>query len=272
VETMGEVIQHIFNEDPRYFTVQRGDSVFEISLPQDLNKRFISEGVRQFSQFRVPFVIDSILPRNPAEVAGLQKGDSIVGLAGEETPFSHQFVKKLSELTDSATTISFFRNDELMTLPIVVNKSGKIGIGNRPLANYMQVKREKYGFFEAFPAGFNKGFSVLVNYVKQLRFIFTKEGVSKLGGFGTIGSLFPASWNWSSFWYTTGFLSLILAFMNILPIPALDGGHVLFLLYEIVTRRKPSEKFMEHAQLGGMIILVALLLYANGNDLFRWLF
>jgi regulator of sigma E protease len=112
---------------------------------------------------------------------------------------------------------------------------------------------------------------VLASYVKQLRLIFTKEGMRQVGGFGTIGSLFPASWDWLSFWTTTAFLSLILAFMNILPIPALDGGHVLFLLYEMVTGRKPSEKFLEHAQLIGMILLIALLLYANGNDIFRWL-
>jgi regulator of sigma E protease len=181
-------------------------------------------------------------------------------------------VNELVKHTGEKTTISFYRNGERMSVPVAVNKSGKIGIGNRSPHNYLDIRRHTYGFFEAFPAGMKKGVNILVGYVKQLRLIFTKEGAQKVGGFGTIGSLFPASWDWSSFWYTTGLLSLILAFMNILPIPALDGGHVLFLMYEIVTGRKPSEKFLEHAQLVGMILLLALLIYANGNDIFRWLF
>ena len=116
-----------------------------------------------------------------------------------------------------------------------------------------------------------QGTQTLINYVKQFKFIFSKEGASQLGGFGTIGNLFPSSWNWSIFWNMTAFLSIILAFMNILPIPGLDGGHVMFTLWEIVTRRKPGDKFLERAQMVGMILLFALLIYANGNDLVRWL-
>jgi regulator of sigma E protease len=128
-----------------------------------------------------------------------------------------------------------------------------------------------YGFFEAFPAGINKGVNMLTGYVKQLKLIFTKEGAKQVGGFATIGSLFPSVWNWESFWFTTAFLSIILAFMNILPIPALDGGHVLFLMYEIIAGRKPSDKFMEYAQVTGMVLLFGLLIYANGNDIYRFL-
>ncbi len=272
VKTIKEVPGYVLLEEPRYLTVQRGDSVFELPVPSDLGKRFLSEGVRQFAQYRIPFVVDSIIAGKPAEEAGLQKGDSLVGIGGEDAAFFHEFVNKLLDHTGETTTVSFYRDGELMSLPISVNKSGKIGVAPRSPTNYMEVERRKYGFFEAFPAGVNKSFNVLVNYIKQLGLIFTKEGARQVGGFGTIGSLFPASWDWSSFWYTTGFLSLILAFMNILPIPALDGGHVLFLLYEIVTGRKPSDKFMENAQIIGMILLLTLLLYANGNDLFRWLF
>lgn len=115
------------------------------------------------------------------------------------------------------------------------------------------------------------GWTKMVNYVSSLKLLFSKEGAQSLGGFGTIGSIFPDTWNWVSFWDLTAFLSVILAFMNILPIPALDGGHVMFLLYEIIFRRKPSDKFMERAQLVGMIILIALLLWANGNDIYRWI-
>jgi regulator of sigma E protease len=132
--------------------------------------------------------------------------------------------------------------------------------------------RIQYGFFEALPAGVDKGFNTLSNYIKQLPLIFSKEGAKQIGGFGTMGSLFPSTWDWHSFWDLTALISIILAFMNILPIPALDGGHVMFLLYEIITRRKPSDKFLEYAQITGMILLVALLLYANGNDIFRSFF
>lgn len=272
VNTISDVTNYVLLEDPATFTVQRGDSVFNLPLPEDLGKRLLSEEVRRFAQVRFPFVVDSVVAGMPAEAAGLLKGDSLVAVAGKKAPFFDEFVDELFHHKDDSTTVAFYRNGELMTLPINVNKSGKIGLAPRSPSNYLRVETRKYGFFEAFPAGIKKGTDLLVNYVKQLRLIFTKEGARQVGGFGTIGSLFPASWDWFSFWTTTAFLSIILAFMNILPIPALDGGHVMFLLYEIVARRKPNEKFMEHAQLVGMILLVALLLYANGNDLFRWLF
>ncbi|MBZ4676371.1 MAG: rseP [Anaerophaga sp.] len=271
VETISDVVRYILLEEPDSFTVQRGDSVFRLTVPDGLGQRFLSEGVKQFAQFRIPFVVDSVISGMPAEEAGIKKGDSLVAVGGTEAPFFYEFVAELNKYTGDTTIISLYRNGVLMSLPVLVNKSGKIGIAPRSPSNYLEIKTNKYGFFEAFPAGISRGVSVLVSYVKQLRLIFTREGMRQVGGFGTIGSLFPASWDWLSFWRTTAFLSLILAFMNILPIPALDGGHVLFLLYEMVTGRKPGEKFMEYAQLIGMILLIALLLYANGNDIFRWL-
>ncbi|MGM0377018.1 MAG: RIP metalloprotease RseP [Bacteroidota bacterium] len=272
VETTSDISKHVLLENPKKLTVQRGDSIFDLSLPDELGKRLMSENVQGFARYRVPFVVDSVLPGMPAEKAGLQKGDSLVGVGGKDTPFFHSFVDELLTHTGDTTTVSLYRDGEKMSLSVAVNKSGKIGIGNRDPGRYLDIKRHKYGFFEAFPAGIKKGVNFLVGYVKQLKLIFTKEGARQVGGFGTIGGLFPASWNWQSFWHTTGLLSIILAFMNILPIPALDGGHVMFLMYEIVTGRKPNEKFLEHAQLIGMILLLGLLLYANGNDIYRWLF
>lgn len=140
-----------------------------------------------------------------------------------------------------------------------------------PLRNVLQTKQIEYRFVESFPAGIKYGMNILTSYVRNMKLIFSKEGVKQLGGFGTIATLFPTEWDWLSFWTMTAFLSIILAFMNILPIPALDGGHVLFLLYEIITGRKPSDKFLEHAQVVGMILLLGLLILANGNDIFRWL-
>ncbi len=272
VETVNDIARLILLEDVDHMVVQRNDSVFELPLPHDLSRRFLAEEIRTFAQYRVPFVVDSILPGNPAAEAGLQKGDSLVGIGDVHAPFFHDFVAELLKHTGETVPVSFYRDGTLMTLPVNVNKSGKIGIGNKDVSNFLEIRRVKYGLLEAFPAGVKMGFNILINYVKQLKLVFTREGVRQIGGFGAIGNLFPASWSWASFWYTTAFLSLILAFMNILPIPALDGGHVLFLAYEIVTGRKPSDRFLEYAQIVGMVLLFSLLLYANGNDVFKWLF
>jgi regulator of sigma E protease len=268
-----DIARYLLMEEPDYLTVQRQDSVFNLSVPEGFGQRLLSENATSnFAQFRIPFVVDSVLSDMPASEAGLQKNDSIVAVGGEEASFYHEVVGKIMANINNSTTISFYRNGQLMSLPISINKSGKIGVANHSVFYFLDEQRYEYGFFEAFPVGISKGVNILINYVKQLGLIFTKEGIQQVGGFGMIGSLFPASWNWSVFWYTTGLLSLILAFMNILPIPALDGGHVLFLLYEIVSGRKPSIKFLENAQLMGMILLLTLLIYANGNDIIRYLF
>ena len=150
-----------------------------------------------------------------------------------------------------------------------MSEEGTIGIA---VKNYIPTSKDKYSFFASFPQGVKFGVRTLKGYVSQFKYVFTREGASSLGGFGAIGNFFPALWNWFAFWKMTAFLSIILAFMNILPIPALDGGHVMFLLYEVVTRRKPNEKFMEFAQIAGMLLLFGLLIYANGMDLFRAIF
>jgi regulator of sigma E protease len=137
---------------------------------------------------------------------------------------------------------------------------------------FFKTKKTEYGFFASIPAGINMGWETLTSYTKQLKLIFSKEGAKQLGGFGSIGKMFPKTWDWQIFWSMTALLSVILAFMNILPIPALDGGHVIFLLYEMITRRKPSEQFMEYAQSAGFFILMGLLLFANGNDIFKAIF
>ena len=151
-----------------------------------------------------------------------------------------------------------------------MNDDKKLGIQLQPITEVYEAKVEKYSFFEAIPVGVKQGFETLSGYVSDFKYVFTKEGASSIGGFGTIGSIFPASWNWEAFWNMTAFLSVILAFMNILPIPALDGGPVLFLLFEVIFRRKPSLKLMEYAQTVGMVLLILLLLYANANDIIRF--
>lgn len=259
-------------EEPSEMTVLRSDSVFSLAIPATIKKRLLSEEVRVFASYRYPTVVDSVIPGMPASEAGLMKYDNILSVNGIETSFYNELISELGNQIGKTVEIGVLRGADTLTLSMVVTQDGKIGFGSKSPTEILGYEVVDYGFFEALPAGIAKGTSQLINYIKGLKLIFTREGAKQIGGFGAIGSLFPASWDWHSFWYNTAFLSLILAFMNILPIPALDGGHVLFLLYEIVTRRKPSEKFLEYAQITGMVLLLGLLLYANGNDLFKWIF
>ena len=156
---------------------------------------------------------------------------------------------------------------------MLLSESSKMGVELQIAPSvFFNVKEKKYNFFTSIPRGIEMGVDRLTSYAKSMKLVFTKEGAKSVGGFGAIGDLFPKSWDWIAFWNIAAFLSVALAFMNILPIPALDGGHVLFLLYEVIFRRKPSEKFMEYAQMTGMVLLIALLLYANGMDLVRMVF
>jgi regulator of sigma E protease len=168
--------------------------------------------------------------------------------------------------------LHLIRNGEKIDVPMMAASDGKLGVfPDRSPSMYFEFKTVRYGFFESIPAGISRGFREMGDYLKQFRLIFSKDtkAYESLGGFITIGSIFPAVWDWQSFWNVTAFLSIILAVMNILPIPALDGGHVMFLLFEVVTGRKPSDKFLEYAQIAGMIILFSLLIFANGNDILR---
>lgn len=169
-------------------------------------------------------------------------------------------------------SLTYMRAGVTHTTEMVVDSTFKIGVIACSPYKVMPTVIKKYGFFESFPAGITLGVNTLGGYVNSMKYVFSKEGVKQLGGFGTIGSIFPATWDWHQFWNMTAFLSIILAFMNILPIPALDGGHVLFLLYEIIARRKPSDKFMEYAEMCGIFILFALLIWANFNDIMRFFF
>lgn len=271
IDVTGDITRHLLLSNSKTLTVKRNDSIFIIPIPNDYSKKLLGSGSKAFADLRLPFVIDSIIPKMPAAQAGFKKGDSIVAVDGKPAAFFHQFATLVGEQKGKTITISVYRHNKLLDLKCKVNDKGKVGLGNRDPSRYFTFKKIYYSFWEAFPAGVSKGVNVLVNYVKQLKLIFTKEGVTQIGGFGTMGSLFPTTWDWASFWNLTAIISVILAFMNILPIPALDGGHVIFLLYEMVTGKKPGEKFLENAQIVGMVILFSLLIYANGNDLFKWL-
>jgi regulator of sigma E protease len=161
------------------------------------------------------------------------------------------------------------RNNERITIPMKVNDEGLIGAGNQQPTAYFTFSQERFTFLESIPAGINYGLETLGGYVRSLKLLFSKSGASQIGGFGAIGGLFSPTWDWQVFWNMTAFLSIVLAFMNILPIPALDGGHVVFLLYEMVTGRAPNQRVLEVAQMIGMFLLLGLILFANGNDLFK---
>lgn len=256
-------------------TVLRGGVETVIPIPEDMAQR-VMQDKKGFASYRFPMVVRELgkteSGESPAAVAGLQPGDSIVSINGIVTPSFYEVGEVLAQNKDKDVLVGFYRAGIPQTLTLHTDTAGKMGIYSvSPFDMYQTVTR-KYGFFESFPAGVMLGVNTLKGYVSDMKYVFTKEGASSLGGFGTIGSLFPAEWDWHSFWMKTAFLSIILAFMNILPIPALDGGHVMFLLYEVIARRKPSDKFLEYAQVTGMFLLFALLIYANGNDIFRFFF
>ncbi len=271
VKTISDIARYILLEDTKDLTVVRNDSTIKIPIPEDFDQKILASGVKEFAVFQIPTVIDSVVPKHGAAKAGIMKGDSVVAVNGKPALYFHQFQDEIVSNAGKTISVELIRDTTLWAFDIQVSKKGKIGVGNKQ-PSFIKIKQFKYGFWEAAPAGIKKGFNILIDYVKQLKLIFTKEGVKQIGGFGTIGNLFPATWDWYVFWSNTALISLILAFMNILPIPALDGGHVLFLLYEMVTGRKPSDKFLEHAQIVGMILLFGLLLYANGNDIFKAFF
>ena len=262
--------------DARQVTVRRDGEDVSVYIPENFMERLLADSVR-FASFRYPYFIDSICANRPAALAGLQAGDSIMQLDGKNIAyfdFKEEMLRR--QKADSAShyiTLTYARAGVIDTITFATDSIYEIGAVVRTATNQLlPVVKKEYSFLASFPAGAALGVQTLKGYVGQMKYLFSKEGAKQLGGFGTIGSIFPATWDWHQFWYMTAFLSIILAFMNILPIPALDGGHVLFLIYEIVARRKPSDKFMERAQMVGMFLLFGLLLWANFNDILRFLF
>lgn len=262
--------------DARQVTVLRQGKETSVYIPDNMMDRLLADSAR-FADFRFPFVIDSVAAGHPAALAGLQVGDSITQLNGRNIAyldFKEEMMNR--QKADSASheiTLTYVRHGQTAQMTLLTDSAFNIGV--MPVlqtSRLLPVVEKEYTFFSAIPAGVTLGVNTLKGYVGQMKYLFSKEGAKQLGGFGAIGSIFPATWDWHQFWYMTAFLSIILAFMNILPIPALDGGHVLFLLYEIIARRKPSDAFMERAQMAGMFLLLILMLWANFNDVLRYLF
>lgn len=263
-------------------TVLRDGKETIVSIPNDLMNQLMA-AKSYLAECRIPYVIDSVIPNSGFAQAGMQRNDSIIGINGVSTPAFNDYIEVIENLkkgiqTDSVkadphlAAITYVRAGVVDTVAVQMDSLYRGGSYQYGPDHFFKIIKKDYGFFESFPAGVALGVQTLKGYVGDMKYVFSKEGAKSLGGFGTIGSIFPAQWDWHRFWEMTAFLSIILAFMNILPIPALDGGHVLFLLYEIIARRKPSDKFMEYAQMGGMIILFGLLIVANFNDVLRFFF
>jgi len=258
---------------PETFTVIRSNGKRDIiNFPEDAGVEIIKELKSNAFPF-IPLwlaVIDSVDPNSPAELSGLLKGDEIKSINNQKVITPIAFKEFIESNDVDSISIGVIRNGYDIVLNSGLRQDNSIGISFKNLN--IQPKKLEFNFLESISQGYDFGIYTLTSYVSQMKLIFTKEGVSQLGGFGAIGGLFPATWDWEIFWRNTAFLSIILAFMNMLPIPALDGGHVMFLFYEVVSGRKPNDKFMEYAQITGFMLLMALVLFANGNDLYRYLF
>jgi len=263
----------------------RDGKPMSISLPGDINLLGMLKAEPSFVHPLIPAVVDSVMEGSPASQIGLQKGDKIVGINGKPVDSYNEFTDQLGVLEDMMTdaktqadslkirtaTIVYARGEANDTATITLTPELKLGFFVQTIAGFYEPVTKEYGFFESFPAGIAYGWNVLKGYVGDMKYVFTADGAKSIGGFGAIGSLFPPMWDWYLFWKMTAFLSIILAFMNILPIPALDGGHVLFLIYEMITRRKPSETFMIRAEYFGFGLLILLMVFANLNDILRFL-
>ena len=246
--------------------------------------------IKQQPVFAVPYIpseLDSVAKTGPAASIGLKKGDRLLKLNNHDIEDWGTFNNEIGRLQDVLSTTTSHKDSlkvrtvnltysrkngasvDTITQKVVLTPDLLFGFYQSSLKNYYKPTHDSYGFWDSFPAGIKYGWNVLKGYVGNLKYLFSSEGAKSLGGFGSIGSLFPSTWDWHIFWNMTAFLSIILAFMNILPIPALDGGHVLFLIYEMITRRKPSEQFMIWAEYIGIAIVILLMVVANLNDILR---
>jgi regulator of sigma E protease len=276
-KTIGDAQKQIMIDAATQLMVERNGEKVAIELQPRYNELALDSGEKEIMAVRMPFYIDSLLAGQNAAKSELLKGDRIIAVDHAPVLFFNDFVQTLQTKKEQNITVTAVRGTDTVDVAVDVNDQGLVGIA--PVGYEGLVERghafvtvhESYGLLASIPAGVNYGLETLGGYVSSLKLLFTKSGASQIGGFGAIGNMFPSTWNWQIFWNMTAFLSIILAFMNILPIPALDGGHVVFLLYEMITGRAPNQRVLEVAQMIGMLLLLGLLLFANGNDLFKWM-
>lgn len=275
VENFRKIIPTVILDKARTIQVERDGQKVDVEVSdEDLALLIKSKGVLSF---RIPFdyKVAKFAKSSVAKDAGLKAGDQIVGMSGHSFAFNDEFKTALHDSIGKKIVLNVLRDKQNMDFPMVIPAEGVLGIAlDLDLEKIFDFKTIRYSLIESIPAGFNRGISTINDYLKQFKLIFSPKtkAYESLGGFIAIGNIFPGAWNWYDFWNMTAFLSIILGVMNLLPIPALDGGHVMFLLFEMITGRKPGDKFLEYAQIVGMVLLLALVLYANGNDIFKLVF
>ena len=271
IEDFFRIPATIILENVQTMQVERDNQAVNVVIPRELISKIVKHKSPDFISVRIPFEAADFAPGSGAKNAGMKVGDKIIGIDGQTTLYFDEFKAEVQKHKGETANVSVLRGADTVVLAVKVSDRGLIGVAPKSPTGYFKFKEYHYNIFQAIPAGTIKAYEKTADYLKSLKLLFNPEvkAYESVGGFITIGSIFPSVWDWESFWSLTAFLSLMLAVLNILPIPALDGGHVMFLLYEIITGRKPSDKFMEYAQITGMVLLFALLIFANGNDIVK---
>lgn len=254
--------------------VERNNEKIDINIPEGFLEQLANKKSADFVFVRFPYEAHSFAKNSAAKAAGMQINDHIIGVNGINTPYFGELSTEIKKYKNEMVDITVVRGNDTLILNVNIPEESYIGVYAKPITDYFTFADKRYNFFEAIPAGVAKTYKGIGDYLKQLRLMFSPEvkAYKQVGSFITIASIFPGIWDWQSFWRLTAFLSIMLAIINLLPIPALDGGHTMFLLYEIIARRKPSDKFMEYAQIVGMIFLLALMVLAIGNDFLMHVF
>ncbi|HEA30432.1 MAG TPA: RIP metalloprotease RseP [Leeuwenhoekiella sp.] len=267
--------QYLMVRDVQNIRVEHENGDIEnLQLPDDIGMQLFKSGEMPGLTFdRIPVKIDSMAADGAAEKAGIKITDKIKSVNGHPFNYRSDVSYALQKKRANEATVIVERDGRSLEKKLNIGDDQKLGIYFRPINEDYGIERqnEKYSLGTSISKGISYGYWKLHDYVAQFKYIFTAKGATQVGGFGAIAGLFPDTWNWLTFWETTAFISIALAFMNILPIPALDGGHVTFLLYEMITGRTPSDKFLEYAQIIGFFLILALVLFANGNDVYRWI-
>ncbi len=273
-ENFAEVPEAILISGASEVLVDRNGEKVSISIPSNIIEQLIERNSKKgFINIALPYIAHKFSKGSVAEAAGIQAGDQFIAINGEEAQYFSDYISRLPSLANQEVDISVLRNRDTLHFDMTLGTNAKMGVYAVPASELITYDRREYGFFESFPAGTSRAVNTLDSYVQQMKLMLNPEtGAWKgMGGFISIGKMFAPVWDWQSFWNFTAFLSIVLAFMNILPIPALDGGHVMFLIGEMITGRKPSDKLLEYAQIVGFLILVGLLLFANGQDIVKLL-
>jgi len=270
VKDFNKIPMILILEEAKTIQVERDGKNLEIILPEGILGKLVKHNNPNFLVHRFPFDVEGFSSPSTAEDAGIEVNDKIIGINGMPIKYFDEFSKALKSYQGEMVEAIVLRGQDTLFFDLQVSPEGKVGISYNPF-KYFKLEEIDYSLLEAIPAGFAKTYDGIDNYLRQLKLLFSPEvkAYESVGGFISIGNIFPAVWDWQAFWRLTAFLSIMLAILNLLPIPALDGGHVMFLAFEIISGRKPSDKFMEYAQIAGMAILFALLIFANGNDIVK---